>query len=218
MSCSILCFACEALRLMCSIRALSESPAPPPTGGVALGTGRQAAHAQSCAPSGPGPRRPLALALRRWACCSLRARAAASSWFSLVSSDTLALSPWSSSASSCTRPMISSAAIAGGPPGAAPAAALPSSSSNVASLWRSSATVSSRLSSSSLSSSVDRSWLILTTFFIIFARCPNRRVLAVSCSLKLEGEHVMISDVLEFPPRDSCNTLVSLESLYGTCV
>jgi hypothetical protein len=27
----------------------------------------------------------------------------------------------------------------------------------------------------------------------------------------------MIRDVLELPPRDSCNNLVSFESLYGTC-
>jgi len=39
----------------------------------------------------------------------------------------------------------------------------------------------------------------------------------VSSSLNIEGEQVMIREVLELPPRDSCNSLVSFESLYGTC-
>jgi len=40
-------------------------------------------------------------------------------------------------------------------------------------------------------------------FLIFFARAPNQRVEIVSSSLKLEGEHVMIKQVLELPPSDS---------------
>mmetsp|Transcript_29973 Transcript_29973/g.88969 ORF Transcript_29973/g.88969 Transcript_29973/m.88969 type:complete len:209 (-) Transcript_29973:603-1229(-) len=86
------------------------------------------------------------------------------------------------------------------------------------SLVRCSSTISSFFSSASFNSSADRSWLTFTTFLIIFARWPNRRVLIVSCSLKLDGEHVMMRDVLALPPSDSCSTRVSLESRYGTWV
>mmetsp|Transcript_151008 Transcript_151008/g.263113 ORF Transcript_151008/g.263113 Transcript_151008/m.263113 type:complete len:232 (-) Transcript_151008:491-1186(-) len=93
-----------------------------------------------------------------------------------------------------------------------------SSCSNMASLDLASASAWSRFSSSSFSSSADRSWFTLTTFLIFLARCPKRKVLKVSCSLKLDGEHVMIKEVLALPPRDSCSTRVSFESRYGTCV
>mmetsp|Transcript_70841 Transcript_70841/g.169621 ORF Transcript_70841/g.169621 Transcript_70841/m.169621 type:complete len:262 (+) Transcript_70841:449-1234(+) len=63
-----------------------------------------------------------------------------------------------------------------------------------------------------LSSATDLSMLTLTTFLIIFARCPKRKVLMVSCSLKVDGETVMISDVFELPPKDSDSILVNLES------
>ena len=34
----------------------------------------------------------------------------------------------------------------------------------------------------------------------------------------LDGDSAMMSTVLEFPPNESCRILVSLLSLYGTCV
>jgi len=43
----------------------------------------------------------------------------------------------------------------------------------------------------------------LGLFLIFFALAPNLRVEIVSSSLKLEGEQVMIRQVLELPPRDS---------------
>jgi len=33
--------------------------------------------------------------------------------------------------------------------------------------------------------------------------------------LKILGEHVIINEVFEFPPKDSWSILVNLESLYG---
>ena len=60
------------------------------------------------------------------------------------------------------------------------------------------------------------SLLTFGLFLIAFARIPNRRVEMVSASLKAEGEHVMIREVLALPPSESYSTRVSLESRYGT--
>jgi hypothetical protein len=49
------------------------------------------------------------------------------------------------------------------------------------------------------------------------ALCPNFNVLLVSSSLKIEGEQVIINDVLELPPSVSYSMWVNLESLYGIC-
>mmetsp|Transcript_22786 Transcript_22786/g.77558 ORF Transcript_22786/g.77558 Transcript_22786/m.77558 type:complete len:201 (-) Transcript_22786:1063-1665(-) len=68
---------------------------------------------------------------------------------------------------------------------------------------RRSASKCSFLSRSSFNSSAERSWFTFTTFLIILARWPNRKVLMVSCSLKFDGEQVMISEVFALPPRDS---------------
>mmetsp|Transcript_301 Transcript_301/g.307 ORF Transcript_301/g.307 Transcript_301/m.307 type:complete len:279 (+) Transcript_301:796-1632(+) len=74
------------------------------------------------------------------------------------------------------------------------------------------------LASINFSSATVYSLLIFGLFLIDFALIPNLSVLMVSASLYGEGEQVTISAVLEFPPKESCNTLVSLESLYGICV
>ena len=74
------------------------------------------------------------------------------------------------------------------------------------------------LSSSSFNSATVYSLLILGRFLMAFALTPNLSVLIDSDSLKIEGEQVMISVVLELPPNESYKILVSLESLYGTCV
>lgn len=72
--------------------------------------------------------------------------------------------------------------------------------------------ISSAFANFSISSSIVLSLLIFGLFLIFFARAPNRKVLIVSSSLKLDGEQVMIKHVLEFPPNESCNTHVSFES------
>jgi len=59
------------------------------------------------------------------------------------------------------------------------------------------------LASFYINSSIVLSLLIFGVFLIFFARAPNQRVEIVSSSLKLEGEHVMIKQVLELPPSDS---------------
>jgi len=59
---------------------------------------------------------------------------------------------------------------------------------------------------------------ILGLFFIFFAETPNLRDDIVSARLFGCGEQVTIRVVFEFPPNDYCRTLVSLLSLYGTCV
>ena len=58
----------------------------------------------------------------------------------------------------------------------------------------------------------ESSTLTRAVFLILFARIPNRRVESVSASLYEDGEQLMISVVLELPPRDSCNIRVSFES------
>ena len=68
------------------------------------------------------------------------------------------------------------------------------------------------------SSDKDTSLFIFGLFFIYFALFPNFNVDIVSASLNILGEHVIIKHVLEFPPKDSDNIRVSLESLYGTWV
>ena len=50
---------------------------------------------------------------------------------------------------------------------------------------------------------------------MFLALAPNLRVDNVSYSLNGCGEVVIIRHVFEFPPRDSDNILVSLDSLYG---
>ena len=58
-------------------------------------------------------------------------------------------------------------------------------------------------SKSAMHSWIDSSLLIFALFLIILARAPNFRVEIVSSKLYLAGDAVMISEVLEFPPRDS---------------
>ena len=55
-------------------------------------------------------------------------------------------------------------------------------------------------------------------FLTCLARLPNLRVLIVSALLSIEGLQVMIRQVFALPPRDSYNTLVNFESLYGIWV
>ena len=78
--------------------------------------------------------------------------------------------------------------------------------------------VDSAFDSMSLSSSTEYSLLTLGLFLIFLAQAPKRNVDIVSSRLNSEGEHVMIKHVLEFPPNESYNTHVSLESQYGTWV
>jgi len=61
---------------------------------------------------------------------------------------------------------------------------------------------------------------LLTTglFCITFALYPNLRVLKDSSWFEIEGEHVIMSIVLLFPPKESLRILVSLLSLYGIWV
>jgi len=47
---------------------------------------------------------------------------------------------------------------------------------------------------------------------ITFALFPNLIVDKLSASLYSEGLHVIIKQVLVFPPSDSCNTLVNFDS------
>lgn len=54
-----------------------------------------------------------------------------------------------------------------------------------------------------LNSYIENSLFTFALFFICFAREPNLSVDLVSSSLKVDGEQVMIKDVIEFPPRDS---------------
>ena len=57
------------------------------------------------------------------------------------------------------------------------------------------------------------SLFILGLFFIFFALSPNLNVDKDSLSLYIEGEQVIIKHVFELPPKDSCKTLVNLDSL-----
>jgi hypothetical protein len=50
---------------------------------------------------------------------------------------------------------------------------------------------------------IENSLFILALFLIYLALYPNLSVDIVSFSLKILGEHVIINDVLEFPPSDS---------------
>ena len=52
------------------------------------------------------------------------------------------------------------------------------------------------------------SLLIFGLFFILLALSPNLKVDKVSLSLYILGEQVIIKQVLELPPKDSCKTLV----------
>ena len=54
------------------------------------------------------------------------------------------------------------------------------------------------------------SLFIFGLFFIFLADIPKRRDETVSAKLLGWGEHVTIKLVLELPPKDYCNTLVSL--------
>ena len=72
--------------------------------------------------------------------------------------------------------------------------------------------ISSAFANFSISSSIVLSLFIFGLFLIFFAHAPNLKVLIVSSSLKLEGEQVIIRQVFEFPPKESYNTQVSLES------
>lgn len=65
---------------------------------------------------------------------------------------------------------------------------------------------------------MENSLLTFALFLIYLARWPNLKVDLVSSSLNTEGEQVMISEVIELPPSDSCNNRVNFESLYGTWV
>lgn len=56
------------------------------------------------------------------------------------------------------------------------------------------------------------SLLIFALFLIFFALDPNLKVERVSDMLVKLGEHVIMSVVFEFPPKDSERILVSLES------
>ena len=55
--------------------------------------------------------------------------------------------------------------------------------------------------------------LTLGEFFIDFARNPNLKDINVSLSFMNEGETLITRLVMEFPPKLSCNSLVSFESL-----
>ncbi|OMH85159.1 hypothetical protein AX774_g1302 [Zancudomyces culisetae] len=66
-------------------------------------------------------------------------------------------------------------------------------------------------------SSGPNSAFTIALFVILLARVPNRSVLTVSAALYDDGEQLIISVVLLFPPNDSCNIRVSLLSRYGIC-
>jgi len=60
--------------------------------------------------------------------------------------------------------------------------------------------------------------LLMTGLFLMFlALEAYLRVFSVSSKLYSAGEIHAIIVVQEFPPRESCSILVSLESQYGTC-
>ena len=59
------------------------------------------------------------------------------------------------------------------------------------------------LSKSAIASWIESSLFTFALFLIILARAPNFKVEIVSSKLNLAGDAVMISDVLELPPRDS---------------
>jgi len=60
--------------------------------------------------------------------------------------------------------------------------------------------------------------LTLTVFLISLALWPNLILDNVSESLNTEGDTAIINAVLLLPPKDSCNNLVNLLSLYGICL
>mmetsp|Transcript_14603 Transcript_14603/g.26979 ORF Transcript_14603/g.26979 Transcript_14603/m.26979 type:complete len:258 (-) Transcript_14603:819-1592(-) len=60
--------------------------------------------------------------------------------------------------------------------------------------------------------------LVLTWSITLLALSANFKVLVVSSTALLQGLTQQITVVFVFPPKLSCNSLVSLLSLYGTCV
>ena len=75
------------------------------------------------------------------------------------------------------------------------------------------ASCSSASSSLSFISASERTLFTVGWFLTFFALAPKRSDESVSSSLSLLGEQVIISAVLELPPRLSCSTRVSFESL-----
>ena len=53
-------------------------------------------------------------------------------------------------------------------------------------------------------------------FLMFLALLAYFRVFRVSSKFTSAGDTQAIIEVLEFPPKESCNILVNLESLYGT--